>query len=134
MPQVAPLIAIVDDDPSVRRALNRLVSSYGLCAETFDSGHALLRALESSRRFACAVIDVQMHGMSGLEVQRLLTREGIALPLIFITGHAEEGIAERAAAAGALGFLHKPFTDQSLIELIRCALEPGDGRGDGTIR
>jgi FixJ family two-component response regulator len=128
MPDVTALIAIVDDDPSVRRALQRLVRSFGLRAETFDSGESLLRALASSRRFGCAVMDVQMPGMNGLEVQRRLTLLGIALPLVFITAHDEEGVAERARAAGAVGFLHKPFTDQSLLDLIDRALQPGDGR------
>jgi len=73
-------------------------------------------------------LDVQMPGMNGLEVQRRLALLGIALPLVFITAHEEEGVADRAIAAGAVGFLQKPFTDQSLIELIRRALEPGNGR------
>ena len=76
-------------------------------------------------------MDVQMPGMHGLEVQRLLALEGIALPLVFITAHEEDGIAERAIAAGAVGFLQKPFTDQSLIELIRRALQAGAVAGMG---
>ena len=132
MPNVTPLIAIVDDDPSVRRALQRLVRSFGLRAETFHSGEGLLRALASSQSFGCAVMDVQMPGMNGLEVQRRLALLGIALPLVFITAHEEEGIAERAIAAGAVGFLQKPFTDQSLIELIRRALQPGGCCWNGT--
>jgi FixJ family two-component response regulator len=123
MPEVTPLIAVVDDDPSVRRALERLIRSFGLRAATFQSGEGLLRALASAQTFACAVMDVQMPGLNGLEVQRLLNLEGIVLPLVFITAHEEEGIAERARAAGAVGFLQKPFTDQSLIELIRSALQ-----------
>ncbi len=102
--------------------------SFGLRAETFHSGEALLRALASSQRFDCAVMDVQMPGMNGLEVQRRLALDGIALPLVLITAHEEDGIAERAMAAGAVGFLRKPFTDLSLIALIRRALDPGDGR------
>ena len=98
--------------------------SFGMRAETFHSGDGLLRAVESSRKFGCAVMDVQMPGMNGLEVQRRLALLGIDLPLVFITAHEEEGMAARAIAAGALGFLHKPFTDDSLIALIRrCASE-----------
>jgi FixJ family two-component response regulator len=123
MPEVTPLIAVVDDDPSVRRALERLIRSYGLRAATFHSSEGLLCALASTQTFACAVMDVQMPGLNGLEVQRHLNHEGIALPLVFITAHEEEGVAERAMAAGAVGFLQKPFTDQSLIELIHSALE-----------
>ena len=124
MPECRPLIAIVDDDPSVRRAVERLVRSFGLQAESFQSGEGLLRALADSRRFGCAVLDVQMPGMSGLEVQRRVVHLGIELPLVFITAHESETIAELAMAAGAVGFLQKPFSDESLIELIRRALRP----------
>jgi FixJ family two-component response regulator len=132
MPKTTPLIAVVDDDPSVRRALERLVRSFGLRAATFHSGEGLLRALASTQTFGCAVMDVQMPGMNGLEVQRRLNLEGITLPLVFITAHEEEGVAERAMAAGAVGFLQKPFTDQSLIEQIRSALQRRWGTGNGT--
>jgi FixJ family two-component response regulator len=120
----APLIAIVDDDPSVRRALKRLVRSFGLQAESFHSGEGLLSALADSRRFECAVLDAQMPDMSGLEVQRRVVRLGIKLPLVFITAHESETIADLAMDAGAVGFLQKPFSDESLIELIRRAIRP----------
>jgi FixJ family two-component response regulator len=131
MPDVMGLIAIVDDDPSVRRAVQRLLRSFGLRAEAFHSGEGFLRAVESSQRFGCAVMDVQMPGMNGLEVQRRLALLEIALPLVFITAHDEEGVAERAIAAGAVGFLQKPFTDESLIELIQLAFETGGSDGIG---
>jgi FixJ family two-component response regulator len=124
MREATPLIAIVDDDPSVRRAVERLLRSFGFRAKSFHSGESLLLAVESSQRFRCVVMDVQMPGMNGLEVQRRLAVLGIALPLVFITAHEDEGIAERAFALGAVGFLQKPFTDLSLIELIRRALSP----------
>jgi CheY-like chemotaxis protein len=130
-PKVTPLIAIVDDDPSIGRAVERLLRSCGMRAETFQSGEGLLRAVESSQRFICAVIDVQMPGMNGLEVQRRLSLERIALPLIFITAHDEEGTSERAIAAGAVGFLQKPFTDESLIRLIRRAIQASGSDGIG---
>jgi FixJ family two-component response regulator len=130
-PEITRLIAIVDDDPSVCRAVERLLRSFGLRAETFHSGEGLLRALESSRRFDCAVMDVQMPGMNGLEVQRRLALREVALPLVFITAHDEAGVAERAIAAGAVGFLRKPFTDESLIGLIRRAVESGGSEGGG---
>ncbi len=118
------LIAIIDDDASVRRALQRLIRSFGMRTATFASGELFLLDLASAERPDCVLLDVQMPGMNGLEVQRRLALEGVALPLVFITAHEEDGIAERAVAAGALGFLQKPFTDQSLIELIRRALQP----------
>ena len=131
MPETTPLIAVVDDDPSVRRALERLLRSFGMQAETFHSGEGLLSAVQASPRFACAVMDVQMPGMNGLDVQRRLAVLGIALPLVFITAHEEEGIAQRAIAMGAIGFLQKPFNDESLVELIRQASPPGDMGGMG---
>ena len=126
------LIAIIDDDASVCRALQRLIRSFGMRTSVFASGELFLLSLASAERPDCALLDVQMPGMNGLEVQRRLALEGIALPLVFITAHEEDGLAERAIAAGAIGFLQKPFTDQSLIELIHRALQPGDGRGNRT--
>jgi FixJ family two-component response regulator len=124
MPDATALIAIVDDDPSVRRAVERLVRSFGLHAESFHSGEGLLQSVAKSQKFGCAVLDVQMPGMSGLEVQQHLAVLGINLPVVFITAHESENIAERAMAAGAVGFLQKPFSDESLIELIRRAIRP----------
>jgi len=130
MPDLTPLIAIVDDDPSVRRALGRLLRSFGLRAETFDSGEEFLRGLASSNRPDCVVMDVQMPVMSGLEVQQRLARERIRLPLVFVTAFEEASVTERAIAAGAIGFLRKPFTDRSLIDLIRRALPEASKVGD----
>jgi FixJ family two-component response regulator len=124
MSNATALIAIVDDDPSVRRAVERLVRSFGLRAESFHSGEGLLRAIAKSQSFGCAILDVQMPGMSGLEVQQRVALLGIKLPLVFITAHESESIAELAMAGGAVGFLLKPFSDESLIELIRRALPP----------
>jgi FixJ family two-component response regulator len=124
MPNATALIAIVDDDPSVRRAVERLLRSFGLHAEAFHSGESLLCALAASRKFACVVLDVQMPGMSGLEVQQRVALLGIDLPLVFITAHESESIAELAMAAGAVGFLQKPFSDESLIAMIHRALRP----------
>ena len=132
MRDTAALIAIIDDDASVCRALQRLIRSFGMRTAAFASGELFLLSLASAERLDCALLDMQMPGMNGLEVQRRLALEGIALPLVFITAHEEDGIAERAIAAGAVGFLQKPFTDQSLIKLIRRALHLGEGRGDRT--
>src|SRR5271157_5809591 len=126
------LIAIIDDDASVCRALQRLIRSFGMRTAAFASGELFLLDIATAERPDCALLDVQMPGMNGLEVQRRLALEGIALPLVFITAHEEAGIAEQAMAAGAVGFLQKPFSDQSLIELIRHALQLGDGRRNGT--
>ena len=124
MAKVLPLIAIVDDDVSVRRALKRLVRSLGMNAEIFASGQEFLDCIEALPSFHahCAILDVQMPGMNGLEVQRRLVRGGNPIPVIFITAHDEVGVRERALASGAVAFLRKPFDDELLIKTLRAAL------------
>jgi FixJ family two-component response regulator len=99
---------------------------------TFASGKEFLAALSRSHDADCSVIDVQMPGMSGLEVQERMKRAGMDVPVIFITAHEEEGIKENALRAGAVGFLRKLFTDEALVGLIRTALkhqrEPASSR------
>ena len=106
MSQSKPLIAIVDDDESVCRAIKRLVRSLGMDADTFTSGQQFIDFIESipSRPVDCVVLDVQMPGLNGLEVQERLTRRGHRFPVIFITAHDEVGVREQALAAGALAF------------------------------
>lgn len=118
------LIAIVDDDPSVCRALKRLIRSLGMNAETFASGKEFMDCIEAIPSFHadCAILDVQMPGMNGLEVQERLTRSGSPIPVIFITAHDEVDARERALAMGAVGFLRKPFNDELLIRTLRAAL------------
>jgi FixJ family two-component response regulator len=118
-----PLIHVVDDDPSVCRALKRLLRSWGMQVRTFESGQEFLSAQSSPHDADCSVIDVQMPGMTGLEVQDHMNRAGIDVPVIFITAHEEEGVEEHALRAGAVGFLRKPFTDEALVGLIRDALQ-----------
>lgn len=118
-----PLIFIVDDDPSVCRALKRLLSSWGMRAQTFASGREFLSALSRSQGADCSVIDVQMPEMTGLEVQERLKLARLEIPVIFITAHEEEGVEAHALKAGAVGFLRKPFSDEVLIGLIRTALQ-----------
>ena len=90
---------------------------------TFASGEEFLSALSRSHDADCSVIDVQMPGMTGLEVQERMNRAGMDVPVIFITAHEEEGVEEHALRAGAAGFLRKPFTDEVLVGLIRNALQ-----------
>jgi len=120
-----PLIAIVDDDESVCRAVKRLVRSLAMDAETFTSGQQFLDLLDAmpSFRSDCLILDVQMPGMNGLEVQERLTRSENPVPVIFITAHDAVGIREKALAAGAVAFLRKPFNDELLIKTIREALK-----------
>jgi FixJ family two-component response regulator len=131
LPNPPSLIYIVDDDPAVVKALKRLLCSWGMRARTFASGEEFLAALTCSCDGDCSVIDVQMPGMTGLEVQEALNRAGIDMPVIFITAHDEEGIEERAVRAGAIGFLRKPFMDEALVGLIHTALHQKDRRADG---
>src|SRR5512139_2809294 len=123
MSDAHPLIHIVDDDPSVVIALRRLLHSWGMQVRTFASGEEFLSALNRSHEVDCSVIDVQMRGMTGLEVQESMTRAGMDLPVIFITAHEDERVEENALRAGAVGFLRKPFTDEALVGLIRTALQ-----------
>jgi len=119
-----PLIAIVDDDESVCRAISRLVRSLGMEANAFASGREFIDRIETTPSFQpdCVVLDVQMPGMNGLEVQERLASRGNRLPVIFITAHDEPGIRDRALAAGAVAFLRKPFNDESFITTLRLAL------------
>lgn len=120
-----PLIAIVDDDESVCRAVRRLLRSLSMDAETFRSGQALLDLLEAMPSFHpdCLILDMQMPGMNGLEVQERLAKSGHTVPVIFITAHDEVGVREKALGAGALAFLRKPFDDELLIKTLQEALK-----------
>jgi FixJ family two-component response regulator len=119
-----PLIAIVDDDESVCRAMKRLVRSLGMAADAFTSGQEFIDRVVTTPSFQpdCVVLDVQMPGMNGLEVQERLASTGNPLPIIFITAHDEAGVRDRALAAGAVAFLRKPFNDELFIKKLRVAL------------
>ena len=120
-----PLIAIVDDDDSVCRAVRRLVRSLGMDAEIFCSGQEFLDLLESMPSFTpdTVILDVQMPGMNGLDVQARLANSGRPCPVVFITAHDEVGIREKALAAGAVAFLRKPFNDALIIKTLQEALK-----------
>ncbi|MGN6718322.1 MAG: response regulator transcription factor [Candidatus Binatia bacterium] len=120
-----PRIAIVDDDESVCRAVRRLVPSLGMDGETFSSGQKFIDMLEAMPSFRpdCLILDVQMPGMNGLDVQDHLVRSGNTVPVIFITAHDEVGVREKALSAGAVAFLRKPFDDELLIKTLDEALK-----------
>ena len=124
MPQV-PLISIIDDDASVRVATNRLVRSLGYVAHTFASADGFLQSPHVNDT-ACVIADVQMPGMSGIELQSHLIAQGRSVPMIFITAFPEESIRSRALKAGAVCFLSKPFDGTILIECIDIALKRHD--------
>ena len=117
----APRVFIVDDDPSIRRALSRLFASVGLASETYEGGDDFLKRAPHDGR-GCIVLDIKMPGMTGLEVQRRLSADGIQLPIIFVTAHADVPIAVRAIKEGAVEVFTKPFDDQKLIETVQLAM------------
>ena len=115
------MISIVDDDASMREATRALVKSLGLPAATFASAEEFLTS-DGMPDTACLITDVQMPGMSGIELQRHLAAEGHRFPVIFITASPEAKVRARALAAGAFGFLGKPFSDDTLIACLDGAL------------
>jgi FixJ family two-component response regulator len=118
---MAPVISVVDDDTSFRRATARLIHSLGHAVASFGSAEEFL---DSGRLddIACLVSDVKMPGMDGIELQSRLRQQGRRLPIIFITAHPETNARSRALAAGAVGFLNKPFRDDELVSCLDRAL------------
>ncbi len=113
MVKAPQLICIVDDDPSVRRALGRLVRSFGFEVELLTSGRECLDG-SSIKRSACLILDVSMPDMSGFEVHALLQASGRSIPTVFISAHDNENFREMARSAGAVAFLSKPCDAESL--------------------
>ena len=118
----APVVFVVDDDPSVRSSLKFLISTVGLHVETFDSAEAALQKLTPDAP-ACLVLDVRLRGLSGLDLQAELAARNCQVPIVFITGHGDIPMSVRAMKAGAVEFLTKPFRDQDLLDAVRVALE-----------
>lgn len=117
MAQDKPTIIVVDDSPSVRRALTRLLKSVGLSVRTCSSALQFLE-LELPDAPCCAVLDVRMPRMSGLDLQQEMAQRGIDIPVVFITGHGDIDMAVQAMKDGAIDFLPKPFNDQDLLDAI----------------
>ena len=115
------LISVVDDDESIRRTTTLLIESFSFRAATFESADGFLRSGQLHDT-ACLIVDVQMPGMNGLQLQSHLAAEGCAIPIIFITAHDNKESRRRAMQAGAVAFLGKPFTDEQLLQSIRSAL------------
>ena len=120
-----PTIAIVHDDESICSSMSGLLRSLGMDTDTFTSGDEFIERLETVRAFHpdCVVLDVQMPGMNGLEVQELLVRSQNPLPVIFVTAHDEVRIRERALRAGAVAVLRKPFNEEVFVKTLNEALE-----------
>jgi FixJ family two-component response regulator len=115
------LVAIVDDDDSVRGTLKELLRAAGFISRTFESAEDFLESGDQQET-ACLITDIRMPGMSGLELQARLNAEKCRIPTIFITAHGDEEMRFRALRAGAVEFLSKPFDDEVLVESVRAAL------------
>ena len=122
MTPATSMVFVVDDDPSVRDGLRRLLSSVGLGVEVFATAQAFLRARRPEVP-GCLVLDVRLPGLSGLDLQRELADTEAPLPIIFLTGHGDIPMSVRAMKAGAVEFLTKPFREQDLLDAIRNAIE-----------
>lgn len=128
MPTAKPLIAIVDDDVSMREAIEGLMRSLGFDAETFSSADDFLRFSDLDRT-ACLVTDIHMPGMSGLDLHRRLVASGKNIPTVLITAYPNENARLRGLDPGIIGYLPKPFGEQDLLDCIRSALPPGSHPG-----
>ena len=118
----AKMIAIIDDDDSVRGALLGLMKEAGLSAKAFASAEEFLDSGQHLQT-ACLITDIRMPGMSGLELQAKLNAEDCRIPTIFITAHGDAKMRMQALRSGAVEFLAKPFNDDALLESVRVALE-----------
>jgi FixJ family two-component response regulator len=121
-PPVVPTVFIVDDDRGMRQAVQDLVESVGLRAQSFATGQEFLSS-EPTSVPSCLVLDVRLPQMSGLEVQRRLVEIDMQIPIIFITAHGDVPMSVRALKSGAVEFLTKPFRDQDLLDAIQQALQ-----------
>jgi FixJ family two-component response regulator len=115
------LVTIVDDDESVRRALQRLMRSAGLTADSFGSAEEFLQ--RGDRETACLILDVRLPGMSGLDLQRELAGLNPRIPIIFMSAFGTDEMMERAIEKGAVAFLRKPFNEDLLLDDVRLALD-----------
>ena len=113
----APLVVIVDDDPSVRQSACRLLASLGRRVEAYGSAEEFVQSGRAEST-ACLILDVRMPGTDGLGLQRLLTDAGLAIPIVFITGCASDEEERRALNAGAVAFLRKPVDKVSLVRVL----------------
>jgi len=117
-----PIVFVIDDDASMRDALEDLIRSVGLDVQLFGSPQEFLQA-RLPDALGCLVLDVRLPGQSGLDFQRGLAAAGIELPVVFITGHGDIPMSVRAMKAGAVEFLTKPFRDQDLLDAIQAGIE-----------
>jgi len=123
----APLISIIDDDESMLESTKGLVRSLGYQVATFASAEEFLKS-ERVDDTSCLIADVRMPGLSGIDLQRRLIARGVRMPTIFITAFPEEGTRRRAMTGGAVGYLGKPFSEESLLTCLDAALGSSEGK------
>jgi len=116
------LVVVVDDDPMIRALIGSLLDSIDIEAIAFGSGREMLQATLPDRP-GCIILDVRMPGMSGLDLQQILIANGVRIPVIFVTGHADVAMTVQAMKLGAVDFLTKPFRDQTLLDAVALATE-----------
>lgn len=114
-------IFIIDDDPAIRDSLTLMVVQEGFAVSTFEGAEAFLESFQTER-FGCAIVDIRMSGMDGIQLQEMLTKHHIQLPIIFLTGHGNIPMSVRSIKAGAVDFLTKPVTREKLMTSVRFAL------------
>jgi FixJ family two-component response regulator len=117
------LVAIVDDDESLRRSVRNLLMSVGFRVETFGSAEAFLQS-DRRDRTGCLVVDLRMGGMSGFDLLASLADAGVRIPAIVLTAHGDDESRRRSLAAGAVAFLGKPFHGDALLDAVRRTLQP----------
>lgn len=115
------LVSVVDDDDSVRESLPELLRSFGFEVEAFSSAEAFLLS-DAPSRSGCLLLDVMMPGMSGPELQMELIRQKMAIPIVFITSHADDSVRSSVLNLGAVAYLLKPFSEAAIVEATRAAL------------
>lgn len=125
------LISLVDDDESIRRTTTLLIQSFGFQAAAFESAERFLQSSQLHET-SCLIVDVQMPGMNGLQLQRHLAASGYRIPVIFITAYDNKESRLQAMEAGAVAFLSKPFNDELLLETIRATLRDDEGSANET--
>jgi FixJ family two-component response regulator len=121
------LVCIVDDDESLRRSVSNLLTSVGFRVETFVSAEAFLESIHRENT-GCLVVDLQMPGMSGLDLITHLAATGSGIPAVILTAHGDSEARRRSLEAGAIAFLGKPFRADALLEAVRSALDQGGAR------
>jgi FixJ family two-component response regulator len=131
--QEQPIVVVIDDDASIRKALENLLRSVGLDVELFKSPQEFLQSNRPDRP-GCIVLDVRFPGRSGLDMQREISSANTSLPIIFITGYGDIPMSVRAMKAGAIEFLTKPFRDQDLLDAVGVALEKDRARRANELR